>query len=311
MVIRFLGRLLVLAVTFAAIVAVFLWFVRPWYLDWGATAAERTRVLPGDEIIPHAASQQTRALTIDAPAEAVWPWLAQVGQDRGGFYSFDLLENLVGCEMPTRDVLRPGKQSWSPGDKLWMYPQEKAGGAGFATVHVFVPGRVLGFGVRMLGVGLDQPETGSWTWVLEPIGADRTRLLIRGRGEVRPSLLGVAFDRGFFEPVHFVMERRMMIGLREVVETGARARRLNNVHIVLWVIVAALALVAAFRVVTRRHWARPLAAFVVAAAVFQILTLRQPPLLIGALLLAATAWVLRRPSTPAREDVVHDHAAVA
>ena len=307
---RILSRLCILAVTVIGIVAVFLMFVRPWYLDWGATAEERTRVLPGDEIIPRAAAQQTRAITIDAPVEAVWPWLAQVGQDRGGFYSFELLENLVGCEMPTRDVLRPGKQSWNLGDKLWMYPPEKAGGAGFATLRAFVPGRVLGFGVRMIGVGLDQPETGSWTWVLEPIGAERTRLLIRGRGEVRPSLIGVAFDRGFFEPVHFVMERRMMIGLAELAEAGARARRLNNVHIAYWVIVAALALVAAFRVVTRRQWVRPLTAFVVAAAVFQILTLRQPPLLVGALLVAATVWMLSRPSTPAQEEV-HDHGAVA
>jgi hypothetical protein len=95
-----------LSLLFAAYYAL----VQPWFLNWGATATELRKPLPGDEIIPTARRQQTRAITIAANIDSVWPWLAQIGQDRGGFYSFDALENLVGCDMPTEDYLRPGEQ---------------------------------------------------------------------------------------------------------------------------------------------------------------------------------------------------------
>ena len=141
-----------------------------------------------------------------AVARAGWPVSRRL-------LRFDLLENVVGCRMPTVDVLRPAKQSWSPGDKLWMYPPEGAGGAGFATLRSYVPGRALGFGTRVVGTPITAPEDGSWTFVLQPLDGYTTRLLIRGRGPVTRSWLGLAFDRSIFEPVHFVLERRMMIGI--------------------------------------------------------------------------------------------------
>jgi hypothetical protein len=85
-------RALALAGSTAAILLVFFLFVRPWYVQWGATDGEAQRPLPGDEIVPNAAGQETRAITIRASVERVWPWVAQLGQDRGGFYSFDLLD---------------------------------------------------------------------------------------------------------------------------------------------------------------------------------------------------------------------------
>ena len=99
-------RCSVLALTLTAVVCAFFAIVRPWNLQWGASDSEARVALPGDEIIPRATQQETRGITIDAGADVVWPWLAQLGQDRGGFYSFDLLENVVGCRMPTVDVLR-------------------------------------------------------------------------------------------------------------------------------------------------------------------------------------------------------------
>ena len=114
---RIVFRGLILVLALSAIGANFLAYTRPWFLQWGATPAELTRVLPGDEIVPNAVSQYTRAVTVQAPVEQVWPWLAQLGQDRGGFYSFDLLENIVGCQMPVDDVLRASKQTWQEGDR--------------------------------------------------------------------------------------------------------------------------------------------------------------------------------------------------
>lgn len=274
------------------VVLAFLALVRPWYLRWGATDAEIARSLPGDDILPNAVPYETRAITIAAPVERVWPWLAQLGQDRGGFYSYDLLENLVGCEMPTEDRLRPERQSWTLGDKLWMYPPDKAGGIGFATLRSYLPGRALAFATRAVGTPLAAPEDGSWAFVLEPLSPTSTRLLVRGRAAPGRSWLGKAFDRLVFEPIHFVMERRMLLGLRQLVEAGQRARLANHLQVGLWVIGFGLVCWSAVRVVKRRRWLAALGSFLAACVVFQVLTLAQPGLLVGALLVTSLAALL-------------------
>ena len=284
-----ISRALLLALTTAALGAIFLTLVRPAYLNWGSTAQERIQPLPGDEIVPQTDGQVTRAVTINASLSTVWPWLAQLGQDRGGFYSYDLLENAIGCEMPTDDVLRPEQQQWSLGDRLWMYPPDKAGGIGFATLRHYEPGHALGFGTRLAGTPLSQPENASWSFVAIPIDARTTRVIVRGRGAPRTSLALLAFDRIVFEPIHFVMERRMLIGLKQLAETGIRDRQGNRWQVAIWVVTLMLAGYYAFTVWRRVHWGIPLGAFVLTAAVFQVLTLGQPPVAIGLALFAAAA----------------------
>lgn len=300
------SRVLALAVAIMLTFVVFAAFVRPWYLQWGATDEEARASLSGDEIVPNADRQETRAITIRASVDRVWPWLAQLGQDRGGFYSYDVLENLVGCAMPTEDRLRPDKQSWQLGDKLWMYPSNKAGGVGFATLRSYVPGRALGFGTRMMGQALSAPEDGSWSFALVPLGDSATRFLVRGRGAPGRSLLGVAFDRSFFEPVHFLMERRMMIGIAQLAEGSDRHRLANHIAVALWTITFAMVVAAGVMVLRRRRWGFPVAGFLAAAAVFQVLTLRQPSLASGVVLVFALglfsweAWrPERQPAAPA------------
>ncbi len=283
-------RATALAAALTVLVLVFFAAIRPWYLHWGATVAEGAGVLAGDDIVGPAAGQETRAITIDAPVEAVWPWLAQLGQDRGGFYSYDLLENLVGCRMPTSDILRPERQQWAIGDRLWMYPADRAGGIGFATLRAYEPGRALGFATHMTGTPIAAPENGSWSFILQPQGPATTRLLVRGRGTSSRSLLATAFDRSVFEPLHFAMERRMMIGLKQIAETGTRHRGLNHVHVVLWICAFTMMLFAAWRVLWgRRAWAS-LTVFVATAVLFQVLTLAQPALWIG-VPLVVLAWL--------------------
>lgn len=287
---------------FAALMTGFSLLVRPWYLEWGATTAETRKVLPGDEIIPGAARQETRAITIRAPMARVWPWLAQIGQDRGGFYSYDLLENMVGCEMPVFDAVRPEHQEWQIGDKLWMYPENRAGGLGYATLQVQLPGRALGFGTRTIGASPGGAEDGSWSFVLEPAGDSATRLLIRGRGAGGRSLLGTAFDKAIFEPIHFVMERRMMIGLKQLSEGHDRKRSGNHLQIGLWVVAFALMIASVVLAFRRSHPGRSVAGFIAAAMVFQILTLGQPPLWAGVALLGGVAvllwWRVEGPAAP-------------
>lgn len=81
----------------------YLLFVRPWHLHWGATDEEVRKRLPGDELAPHPALESTRAVIIRAPAKEVWRWLVQLGQDRGGFYSYDFLENLAAADIHNVD----------------------------------------------------------------------------------------------------------------------------------------------------------------------------------------------------------------
>lgn len=303
-------RLLALAGGLGALSTGFLLLARPWTLRWGATDDEVTRALPGDDIVPDARGQETRAITVRAPVEKVWPWLAQTGQDRGGFYSFDLLENLVGCQMPEGDVLRPEKQRWRLGDKLWMYPREKAGGGGFATLETFVPGRALGFGTRAMSSPPDAPYAGSWSFVAEPLGSSTTRLLVRGRGARGRSLLGRAFDQAIFEPVHFVMERRMMVGIKQLAEGGSRHRRMNDLQVLLWAVTFGLFVTAGVQVLRRERWHRPLAGLVGAGTVFQVLTLVQPPVRVGLVLVSSLAALLGWPdrARPRPSNARQSHA---
>lgn len=283
-------RLLALVFVFATLLMIFLLVVQPWYQRWGATDDEIAAPLPGDSIAINATSQDTRAITIDRPIDHVWPWLAQLGQDRGGFYSFDLLENLVGCEMPTDDLLRPSRQSWTVGERLWMYPPEKAGGIGFAVLREFDPGRALAFGTHVPG---DTPsiDSGSWTFVLRKVDPWTTRLIVRSRAESSPTWWGRAFDRAIFSPAHFVMERRTMIGLKEVAELGSRSRLTNHLQVVLWTLTLIMLGVAKVLVLMTEHWVRALKVVLASAALFAYLTLAQPPWIVGAVLVAAVmAW---------------------
>lgn len=285
-------RLLGLSLALLAVFGFFVLCLHPWFQHWGATDDEVRRTLPGDEIIAPAGTQETRAVTIHARPAIVWSWLTQIGQDRGGFYSYDLLENLVGCEMPTVDRLQLDGHEWKIGDKLWMYPQEKAGGIGFATLRHYVPGHVLGFGTRAFGTALTEPENGSWTFVLEPEGDHAARLLVRGRMAPGRSLMWRTFDRILFDPAHFAMERRMLIGLKQIAEGSPRTRTANHLQVGLWAATFSLTVTAIGLVFRRDRWRRALVAFAASAVVFQILTFVQPSMAIGVVLVAAAAVIL-------------------
>lgn len=205
----------------------YFWVIRPWQFRWGATDDEVRRALPGDELSPHPASQATRALTINAPATEVWPWLVQMGQDRGGMYSYTWLENLFRADMQNADRIMPEFQHRKVGDKVWLAPPERYGGQGYALVGAVDPNRelvLITHAVSPTGGSADSAGQGTWSFVLDPTDQQSTRLIVRSRGVESPSLSMRLLDLLFWEPAHFIMERKMMLGIKQRAEATAGRR---------------------------------------------------------------------------------------
>lgn len=205
-----LARIAIGAAAIGAAVTGYTRAIRPWHLRWGATDCEVTEALPGDEVIPHPELQATHAVTIQAPVAAVWPWLVQVGQDRGGFYSYSWLENLVGCELHNADQIRPEWQTLQAGDSVRLHPNAPS-----VPVLIVEPYQAIVLGGSGEEPGAPaSPTAGTWGFFLKEIDAQTTRLLMRVRWRRSPGLLSWAYNYLLLEPAHFVMERKMMRGIQ-------------------------------------------------------------------------------------------------
>lgn len=173
--------------------------VRPWLQNWGSTEEERRRRYPGDrERKP--LSTVTRAVTVHAPAEEVWRWLVQIGEDKGGFYSYDFLENLAGCQVHSAERVHEEWQDLKPGDTLRL---------------------IAGTGPEIESV--DPPRSlvikGWGAYVIEPIDATTCRLIARSHMDRTPAALGYYVA---MELSHAIMERKMLLGIKKRAERAAR-----------------------------------------------------------------------------------------
>jgi hypothetical protein len=179
--------------------------VRRPILTWGATTKEAGSRLPGDELLEEADGVSTRAITIDAPANAVWPWLAQMGPSpRGGAYTYDWVENLLGLDMQSVDRVLPEFQHPEVGDMIDL-------GSNRMRIARVEPRHVFAW----------RSENGNWVWtfVLEETGG-ATRLISRNRYRL-PTVAG-RIGMLPMEPGSLIMERRMLRGIKE------RAERLSR-----------------------------------------------------------------------------------
>jgi hypothetical protein len=220
-----LHKIALTVVALEALGAAYSFVVLPRLRRWGATADEASRPLPGDQLIPHPLYATTHATTVRAPAEAVFPWLVQIGQNRGGFYTYDFLENLARLDVHSADRIHPEWQDLRAGeDYLTLDPDETMK----MVIAVIEPPRA--FVVRSGAPGEPPQAAGSlfrgemaWTWgfYLEPAGAGATRLIIRSRASWRRTA-PAAFAQAFgLEPAHFIMEEGMLRGIRGRAERGA------------------------------------------------------------------------------------------
>jgi hypothetical protein len=198
--------------------------VRPWLLNWGATWDESDCHLTGDEFAPDCQYRATRAVTIHAPVEYVWQWLVQIGQDRGGFYSYSWLENLFFADMRNADRIVPEFQERHLGDTVWLANPKRYGGRGRMIVIALEPYRDMalvmpGDADRILAG--EYAVYGCWSFHLRPIDAHHTRFLVRSRSGNYSSFPQMVFDFLVFDPAHFMMERKMLLGIKERAERSA------------------------------------------------------------------------------------------
>jgi hypothetical protein len=185
--------------------------LRPVYLQWGTNADERAAVLPGDERTPNARYRVDHAISIRAPVDSVWPWLAQVGQDRAGFYSYSRLERFFGDRIENADRIHPEWQAIAVGDTIR------------ATQPDYLGGHLGQLGWRVVAV---EPRRAivleNWgAFVLEPRDSLTTRLIVRTRGPGTRSLtafLLAPVSVFVMEPAHFIMQRGMLRGIRDRAE---------------------------------------------------------------------------------------------
>ena len=183
----------------ALLAVVYRRFLRSPVLNWGATDAEAAARLPGDELLDDADGVSTRAIDIEAPAAAVWPWIAQMGPSpRGGAYAYDWIENLLGLNMHSADRVLPEFQHPQVGDTIGYGPNRM-------RLERVDPEHVLTW----------RSEDGNWVWafVLQANMDSTTRLISRNR--FRLPTLATRLGMLPMEPASLVMERKMLRGIQE------------------------------------------------------------------------------------------------
>ncbi len=181
--------------------------LRHWHRRWGATKDESTRPMPGDDLVPASHFTATRAITIDASPELVWPWLVQVGFGRGGFYSYDLLDNLG---RPSASTVLPEWQQPHAGDVAAPMTNPPTDGTSFRIAELR-PARHLVWSKPL----------SSWAWTLDVLPGGRTRLVTRLRQHHRATPAG-ALTFLLDEFGDFAMMRKMLLGIKCRAEARAR-----------------------------------------------------------------------------------------
>ena len=202
----------------AVAVGAYLLLVGPWQRRWGATDEEVQRAMPGDEEVEHSLMNATRAVTINARPEEIWPWLVQIGTGKAGWYSYDWIENLMGPNVSSIDRILPEFQQLEVGNTIPL------------ASGLEIPVKVLKPNETLLLVGHD-PVVGDASWVLGlyPIDEQQTRLVTRTRNRW-PMTPGGILSLLFTEPGSFLMVRKMLLGIKRRAEqtSGQPSRQVEE-----------------------------------------------------------------------------------
>ena len=203
----------------AATLGGYVFVVRPWFMHWGATTAEVCKALPGDSLVPRPKHCDTHAITIHAPVAEVWPWLVQIGQDKGGFYSYAWLENLAGCRLQNADRIIAEYQTLQAGDPVRLHPAALP-----LTAVIVDPCRCLVL-MNEVDPTISPVFGGTWGFYADKVDTVTTRLLTRSRWNWNAGLLAWFGYRCLLEPAHFIMERKMLLTLKACTERAGDVSR--------------------------------------------------------------------------------------
>ena len=205
--------------------AIYALAIRPRLVRWDASDDEVQRPFPGAEVIPGGRRGATMAVTIDAPPSRVWPWLVQMGCDRGGWYSWDRLDN---GGVPSATGIRPEWQTVTVGDRFASTP----GGRAWFEVAALDPERFLALrapirlpDARPFATSGRRPDfyvDALWGFTLTELPGGRTRLVVSGYSSARPRLLQAILDFLFWEPAHWIMQTRQFANLKRRAERAPR-----------------------------------------------------------------------------------------
>jgi hypothetical protein len=202
---------------------------RPIILDWGAPATIRNLQLSGD-VFTEGGKAHTRAVLVNATPDEIWPWLIQLGQDRGGMYSYELLENLVGADMNNVYEIRGEFQKpRSKGDTIWLANKHHYKGKGYQIVAEITPAQsfVMIGGNDYAKVQEGRLASGAWAFYLHPENAKQTWLIARssnGNMSFGDRLLRYMT----YEVPHFIMERKMLLTIKRLIEQDSNKNRMGQ-----------------------------------------------------------------------------------
>ncbi len=266
---------------------------------WGSTPAEQAQSLPGDDVFSRPVLKWENAITIHAKPETVWPWLIQMGDNRAGYYSYRLVEKAItamaGIDVshyyPNTNTIHPEWQSPALGQTMLME---------FLVLREFKPDQYLVAGPK------PGAEEGGllWTWALASTADGQTRLIVHmriqlpGMGENKPveTALNLAT---------FMMERKMMDGIKLRAEGGMEADWVQYAEAIVWFLALGIGLVAARRFMTRPEWKPPLVIGLAAVAMLFVITYLQPELWLrvvaDVILVGALVWESRGEKEANRE----------
>jgi hypothetical protein len=285
---RILLGLVIVGLLLAALFNITLYFIP----TWGATDVEVARPLPGDGLNANPNLLWTNAITINASPEQVWPWIAQIGDTKGGFYSYTFIENqvgkLTGAEGYTvvytnANEIHPEWQNPQPGEPLIQ---------GTLQVRESKAGRYL-----LAESTQPAPFMWVWGWYVEPADADTTRLISRFSIQVPGDAAGNPVMDFMLNAGGFVMQQNMMQSIKLRAEGGTEPAWIESVEITLWMVALLAGLTAAILYLIRKDWRWPLSVAVLSIVVIFVLTFIQPHLLIrfvlDAGLIAGVVWSAR------------------
>ncbi len=270
--------------------------IRPVIHTWGAVPSEMALSLPGDKLISDPVLEWDHGITINAPVQDVWPWIAQMGDTRGGFYSYTFIENQAGAITGGEDYdvvyinadrIHPEWQDPQPGEQIIQ---------GMLAISDVEQGEYL------LAESV-MPEVMEWVWLwyLQPINDQQTSLIVRlaiGLPEEMADdpIMGFMIDMG-----GFVMENNMMQGIKTRAEGGKELSWIEPLEIAIWLVTLLIGLAAGLRYLLTKKWQFPLFLAVAAVLMLFMLTFVQPPIwqriAMTALVIFGVVWDWRRAKT--------------